>query len=411
MDDDKYYCNMCHQIILRDDGYYHEPGAVTLCRHCLSNAPQKISDIYYVPPINNSIIFNGVFRLTEGGKMMQVSDIPKKFDKAREHFARQAYYRTPKQIKEWLDRYIIGQEDAKKLLSIVASNHQKINDFNSTVARSFEEKIEKSNLMIIGPSGSGKTYMVETLAKFLGVPFISTSASEYSSTGYVGRDINDLLVDLIQVADKDLGAAQEAIIFIDEVDKIVATKNDNSKDVNGAGIQHELLKLIEGTIKPVSIGRHTSGADFMLDTSGILFIFGGAFTDLREKKLKEKNKNGLGFGGNKEVQKYDRVDLSPKDLIEAGLIKEFIGRIHHVVSTEDLSDQALKDILTKPVNSIINQHERLLRFKNIPHPNLRSKKFLDEIVKEAKNIGTGARGLKVALEQKLTDYYYRERKE
>lgn len=307
---------------------------------------------------------------------------------------------TPSEINEYLGRYVIGQEEARKILSVVASNHRAICDYNDSGP---EFPLQRSNILIMGPSGTGKTLMVETLARFLDVPYVSVSATEFSETGYVGKDVTEILSMLLAAASNDEKAASKGIIFIDEIDKILATKGD-TRDVSGTGVQHALLRIIEGSPVTVPVGRH-GGQGVVVDTKNILFVFGGAFTPLRESK--EKVKNSFGFNASDESE---NKLITTEDLMKAGMIREFVGRIHHIVTTEAFTDKDLMKILLDPIDSIIKQHEILLGFKGIGNIDLRKKKFLNELIKDAKVWGTGARGLKVALEKRLIDKYYRGEK-
>ena len=308
----------------------------------------------------------------------------------------------PHEIKAELDKYVIAQDDAKKKLSVEVYNHYK------RINKKTKIELPKSNILLIGPSGSGKTYLMEKLSEVLNVPLVISSATDLTEAGYVGKDVDDLLYELIDKADGDIALAEKGIIYIDEIDKISGNTADNSstKDVGGTGAQKALLTIL-------------GGIDYMLpklresiNTRNILFVCGGAFEGLEKIIEKRCNKsNKLGFGN--EVKEEDETSFDSEhplksidtvDLIEYGVIKEFIGRLHLIVTLEKLTEIDLRNILTKPKNAIIKQYQALLKMDDVKLKF--SKDAIDYIVKESIKKGTGARGLKSVLSDRLNDLMY-----
>ena len=335
----------------------------------------------------------------------------KKSSSGLKSFLKKIKILKPKEIKAKLDEFVIGQDAAKIALSVAIYNHYKkiINNVN-------DEKnfLDKSNVLMIGPSASGKTLLAKNIAKILGVPFCICDATTYTEAGYVGEDVENCVLKLLQAADYDVERAQVGIIFIDEIDKIAKKSSGRSttRDVSGEGVQQGLLKIIEGSVVnvPPKGGRKHPEAEYVkVDTKNILFILGGAFVGLKEEKeRKMANIGHLGFGQirQEQPQEIKETDLNyePEDMIEYGFIPEFIGRVPNIITLNKLTQDQFKQILIEPKDSIVNQYKRLLKIDNITL-NFDSD-ALDEIAKRAYEKNTGARGLRSILEKIMTTYMY-----
>ena len=320
--------------------------------------------------------------------------------------------KTPEELKKILDEYVVGQDEAKRVLSVAVYNHYKRINYN---LKAKLEKgtvdyidIDKSKVLMIGPTGSGKTLLAKTLAKILNVPFAQADATTLTEAGYVGEDVENILLKLIQAADGDIKQAERGIIYIDEIDKITKKSENRSitRDVSGEGVQQALLKILESTeasVPPQGGRKHPNQEMIKIDTTNILFICGGAFVGLNDIISKRKNTSGLGFNSDVKSAKDPTSallkEIQPQDLIKFGLIPEFVGRLPIVVNLNDLDEEALIQIMQKPKNSIVKQYKTLFKMDDVDLEF--EEDAIREIAKKSISLKTGARGLRTIMEEHM----------
>lgn len=405
------YCQLCRRPASIAGKMMHMPNNLCICNDCLQKTFDSIN--------NGNMPYMEMFTLDPamlrfGGELPKMPKVKKKVKEAEKTQEKEEVpaadlkkLKAPHKIKAELDEYVIGQEHAKKVVSVAVYNHYKrVADKDSTI------ELEKSNMLMLGPTGSGKTYLVKTLARLLNVPLAITDATSLTEAGYIGDDVESVLSKLLAAADNDVERAEHGIIFIDEIDKIAKKRNTNSRDVSGESVQQGLLKLLEGSEVEVPVGATNKNAMVpmtTINTKDILFICGGAFPDLDKIIKKRLNKTAtIGFGSELR-DKYDEDKkllerVTVEDLREYGMIPEFLGRLPVVFALQGLDKEQLIQVLQEPKNAILKQYEHLLALDEVKL--VFDEDALEAIAERAMEKDTGARALRAILEEIMLDIMY-----
>ncbi len=405
------YCQMCRRPESVAGKMIHMPNDLCICNDCLQKTFDSINSSNF-PYMEMMALDPAMFRFGEMPKMPKVKKKTKEAEKETKKEEELPALdlkklKAPHKIKAELDAYVVGQEHAKKVISVAVYNHYKrIADKSGTV------ELEKSNMLMLGPTGSGKTYLVKTLARLLNVPLAITDATSLTEAGYIGDDVESVLSKLLASADNDVEKAEHGIIFIDEIDKIAKKRNTNSRDVSGESVQQGLLKLLEGSEVEVPVGATNKNAMVpmtTINTKDILFICGGAFPDL-EKVIKNRLNKTAQIGFQAELKdKYDGdrqllEKVTVEDLREYGMIPEFLGRLPVIFSLQGLDKEQLIQVLREPKNAILKQYEHLLALDEVKL--VFDDDALEAIAEKALEKDTGARALRAILEEIMLDIMY-----